>query len=301
VLLHYSFGLLFFILTPEMQLAKIRYGTWEDTVGIVQDNAVTPLVWDAKIRSLTELLAQPNVEQAARSLPTRGNKVPLASVQLLPPLDRHEVWAAGVTYKRSKVARMEESEGAARFYDLVYEAARPELFFKANPHRVVGPSQPVRIRRDATWNVPEPELALVLDANLRLVGYTIGNDMSSRDIEGENPLYLPQAKCYNQCCALGPWITLASAMPPRDEIGITLTVERAKKKVFTGETSISQMARTLEDLIDWLGRDNSFPNGVILLTGTGIVPTQEFTLQTDDVITIMIDGIGTLINSVVQG
>jgi 2-dehydro-3-deoxy-D-arabinonate dehydratase len=284
-----------------MQLAKIRYGTWEDTVGIVNDGTVTPLVWDHQIRSLTDLLAQPDVEAAARRLLTRGNKVPLASVQLLPPLDRQEVWAAGVTYKRSKVARMEESEGAARFYDLVYEAARPELFFKANPHRVVSHGQAVRIRRDATWNVPEPELALVLDANLRLVGYTIGNDMSSRDIEGENPLYLPQAKCYNQCCALGPWITLASAMPPRDEIGITLSVERAKKKVFTGETGINQMARTLEDLIDWLGRDNSFPNGVILLTGTGIVPTQDFTLQPDDIVTIMIDGIGTLSNSVVQG
>jgi 2-dehydro-3-deoxy-D-arabinonate dehydratase len=196
---------------------------------------------------------------------------------------------------------MEESEGAAVFYDLVYEAPRPELFFKANPHRVVGPEQAVRIRNDAAWNVPEPELALVLDASLRLVGFTIGNDMSSRDIEGENPLYLPQAKVYDACCALGPWITLVAAMPPRTEIGIHLTVERGKQTVFRGETGIGQMKRTFEELIQWLGRENSFPHGVILLTGTGIVPAENFTLQADDVVRIGIDGIGELVNPVVQG
>ena len=142
----------------------------------------------------------------------------LADVTLLAPIDRQEVWAAGVTYRRSQVARMEESQGAASFYDLVYAADRPELFFKATPHRVVGPGQAVRIRQDARWNVPEPELALVLNSRLELVGFTIGNDMSSRDIEGENPLYLPQAKVYDACCALGPWITLAAAMPPPAEI-----------------------------------------------------------------------------------
>jgi 2-dehydro-3-deoxy-D-arabinonate dehydratase len=284
-----------------MQLAKIRYGTWDECLGLIEDGIVTPMAWSEKLRSLADVLAAENPAAAAKSLAPRGAKVPLQSVQLLAPIDRQEVWAAGVTYKRSKVARMEESEGAARFYDLVYEAARPELFFKANPHRVVGPGQAVRIRKDAKWNVPEPELALVLDSKLRLVGCTIGNDMSSRDIEGENPLYLPQAKVYNACCALGPVITLIDDMPPRDEIDISIKIERAKQKVFSGSTNITQLNRTFEDLIGWLGRDNSFPNGVILLTGTGIVPTEEFTLQPEDQISITIAGIGTLSNSVVQG
>ena len=151
--------------------------------------------------------------EAVASLKPRGPKLPLDSVTLLAPIDRQEVWAAGVTYRRSKVARMEESQSAAIFYDKVYEAARPELFFKATPHRVVGHGQPIRIRADAKWNVPEPELALVLNSRMDLVGFTVGNDMSSRDIEGENPLYLPQAKVYDACCGLGPVVTLASAMP----------------------------------------------------------------------------------------
>lgn len=284
-----------------MQLAKIRYGTWDECLGILTDGIVTPLAWNDQYRSLTDVLAASDPASAAKSLTPRGAKVPVQSVQLLAPIDRQEVWAAGVTYKRSKVARMEESEGAARFYDLVYEAPRPELFFKANPHRVVGPGAAVRIRKDAKWNVPEPELALVLDSKLRLVGFTIGNDMSSRDIEGENPLYLPQAKVYDACCGLGPAITLASDMPPLDEIHISIVIERAKKKVFSGATNITQLNRTFEDLIGWLGRDNSFPHGVILLTGTGIVPTEEFTLQPEDQISITIAGIGTLSNSVVQG
>jgi 2-dehydro-3-deoxy-D-arabinonate dehydratase len=284
-----------------MQLAKIRYGTWDECLGILADGIVTPMAWNDQYRSLTDILAAADPTAAAISLTPRGAKVPVQSVQILAPIDRQEVWAAGVTYKRSKVARMEESEGAARFYDLVYEAPRPELFFKANPHRVVGPGQAVRIRQDAKWNVPEPELALVLDAKLRLVGFTIGNDMSSRDIEGENPLYLPQAKVYDACCALGPAITLATDMPPLDEIDISIVIERAKKKVFSGSTNITQLNRTFEELIGWLGRDNSYPHGVILLTGTGIVPTEEFTLQPDDQISITIAGIGTLSNSVVQG
>lgn len=284
-----------------MQLAKIRYGTWDECLGLIEEGIVTPMAWNEKFRSLTEVLSAENPAAAAKSLTPRGAKVPLQSVQLLAPIDRQEVWAAGVTYKRSKVARMEESEGAARFYDLVYAAPRPELFFKANPHRVVGTGQAVRIRQDAKWNVPEPELALVLDSKLRLVGCTIGNDMSSRDIEGENPLYLPQAKVYDACCALGPAITLIDGMPPRDEIDISIKIERAKQKVFSGSTNITQLNRTFEDLIGWLGRDNSFPNGVILLTGTGIVPNEEFTLQPEDQISITIAGIGTLTNSVVQG
>ena len=284
-----------------MHLAKIRYGTWPDTVALIENGQVTPLTMSDQFRTLADLLEADDVPAAVGSLARRSECLPLASVTMLAPIDRQEVWAAGVTYKRSKVARMEESQGAARFYDLVYEAARPELFFKANPHRVSGPGQPVRIRADATWNVPEPELALVLNSRMRLVGFTIGNDMSSRDIEGENPLYLPQAKVYNACCGLGPWITLADAMPPRDEIGIQLAVKRGGKVTFHGETSIEQMARTFEDLIGWLARDNSFPSGVFLLTGTGIVPKDEFTLQAGDTVEISIDGIGTLANPVVQG
>jgi 2-dehydro-3-deoxy-D-arabinonate dehydratase len=283
-----------------MHLAKIRYGTWPDTVALVEDGQVTPLSMSDRFGTLADLLEADDVPNAIGSLARRSERLPVASVTLLPPIDRQEVWAAGVTYKRSKVARMEESQGAARFYDLVYEAARPELFFKASPHRVAGPGQPVRIRGDATWNVPEPELTLVLNSRMRLVGFTIGNDMSSRDIEGENPLYLPQAKVYNACCGLGPWITLAGDMPPRNEIGIQLAVKRAGKVAFHGETSIEQMARTFEDLVGWLARDNSFPDGVFLLTGTGIVPKEDFTLEAGDVVEITIDGIGTLSNPVIQ-
>ena len=285
-----------------MQLAKIRYGTWGETVAIVEQGIVRPLSLPDEVPTLSDLLEQSDPTAVARSLIKPGaDPVPLPSVTLLAPIDRQEVWAAGVTYKRSKVARMEESEGAARFYDLVYEAPRPELFFKANPHRVSGPHQPVRIRQDAKWNVPEPELTLVLNSRKELVGYTIGNDMSSRDIEGENPLYLPQAKVYDGCCALGPVITLPESMPPSEEIGIKVVVRREKKTVFQGSTNVSQLARTFEELISWLGRDNSFPHGAMLLTGTGIVPGEDFTLAAGDQVEITIDGIGTLTNPVVQG
>ena len=217
-------------------------------------------------------------------------------------IDRQEVWAAGVTYRRSQVARMEESQGAATFYDQVYVAERPELFFKATPHRVAGPGQNVRIRQDAHWNVPEPELALVLNSRLELVGFTVGNDMSSRDIEGENPLYLPQAKVYDACCGLGPWITLADAMPTPVDDSHQADGRARRPRRFQGATSVGQMARTFDDLIGWLGRDNSFPQGVVLLTGTGVVPGDGFTLAAGDVVhRITIDGIGTLVNSVVQG
>ncbi len=283
-----------------MQLAKIRYGTWGDTVALVDRGVITPLAMSDRYRSLADLLEADDIRAAVDSLRPGGERLPVASVSLLAPIDLQEVWAAGVTYKRSKVARMEESQGAARFYDLVYEAARPELFFKASPHRVAGPGEPLRIRSDARWNVPEPELALVLNSRMQLVGFTIGNDMSSRDIEGENPLYLPQAKVYDSCCGLGPWITLTESMPPRNEIGIQLEVKRDGTVAFHGETSIEQMARTFEDLIGWLGRDNSFPNGAFLLTGTGVVPKDDFTLLPGDRIDITIDGIGVLSNSIVQ-
>ena len=194
-----------------------------------------------------------------------------------------------------------ESEAAASCYDRVYSSPRPELFFKATPHRVAGPGEPLRIRSDSAWNVPEPEITLALNSRLQLVGFTVGNDMSSRDIEGENPLYLPQAKVYNACCGLGPCITLAGAMPPADAIHIRLVIRRAGEVVFAGTTSVAKMARTFDELIQWLGRDNSFPKGAFLLTGTGIVPERDFTLQPGDWVAISIDGIGTLTNPIVQG
>ncbi len=251
--------------------------------------------------SLASILESPDPEALVRRLAeSAGGRLKLGDVQLLAPVDEQEVWAAGVTYRRSQVARMEESQGGASFYDRVYAAERPELFFKATPHRVSGPGQAVRIRRDARWSVPEPELALVVNSRLELVGFTVGNDMSSRDIEGENPLYLPQAKLYDACCALGPWVTLAAAMPAAAATQIDLVIERAGSEVFRGSTNVGQMARSFGDLIGWLARDNSFPRGVILLTGTGVVPGDDFTLAAGDLVKISISGIGTLANPVVQ-
>jgi 2-dehydro-3-deoxy-D-arabinonate dehydratase len=220
---------------------------------------------------------------------------------LLAPLDRQEVWAAGVTYLRSKVARMGESEGAARFYDLVYDAERPELFLKATPSRVSGPGEPLRIREDARWNVPEPELALLITQRGRIAGYTIGNDMSSRDIEGENPLYLPQAKVYRQSCGLGPAIVLAEEQVDHREFEISLVIERGGSVAFEGTTSSGRMKRTFGDLSRWLFRENDFPHGTFLCTGTGLVPSDEFTLQAGDMVSITVPEIGTLANPVVCG
>ncbi len=218
-------------------------------------------------------------------------KVPLA------PIERQEVWAAGVTYFRSREARMEESEREADVYDRVYSAARPELFFKATSHRVVGPGDFVRIRDDSEWNVPEAELALAVNAEGRIVGYTIGNDMSSRSIEGDNPLYLPQAKIYDGSCALGPCLYLSDEpLPASTEIA--LVVSRADRVVFEGETSLSEMKRKPEELVSYLFRHCSFPKGCYLLTGTGIVPDADFTLQRGDVVAITIEPIGTLENTV---
>jgi 2-dehydro-3-deoxy-D-arabinonate dehydratase len=218
---------------------------------------------------------------------------------ILPPIVSQEVWAAGVTYYRSRTARIEESHtaGGGDFYERVYTAERPELFFKATPHRVAGPKQTVRIRHDSHWNVPEPELALVVTRHGRIVGYTIGNDMSSRDIEGENPLYLPQAKVYDRSCALGPCVLVAEEMPPAST-EIKMEIARGGETVFAGATTLSQLRRTPESLVEFLFRDNSFPQGCILLTGTGIVPPDDFTLRSGDEIRIQIGPIGTLVNTV---
>jgi 2-dehydro-3-deoxy-D-arabinonate dehydratase len=220
--------------------------------------------------------------------------------RLLAPLDRQEVWAAGVTYLRSRQAREEESQGSG-IYDRVYDAERPEIFFKATPSRVSGPNDPIRIRQDATWNVPEPELALVINPALEIVGYTVGNDVSSRDIEGANPLYLPQAKVYRQCCALGPAIALAGSVPSAADLPIHAEITRKSEVVWTGDIRTSQMKRSFSELVEYLGRDNLFPDGVVLMTGTGLVPPDAITLQASDMVTISIDGIGALRNVVVQG
>ena len=269
-------------------------------VGLVDNNQIIPIVLGAEHRSLAGLLETRNPIETIQSLDSE-DPIPLDSVSLLPPIDAQEVWAAGVTYKRSQTARMEESEAAASCYDRVYKADRPELFFKATPSRVSGPGQPLRIRVDATWNVPEPEITLVLNSRLEIVGLTVGNDMSSRDIEGENPLYLPQAKCYNQCAGLGPWITLFDTLPPMADLGVHLTIDRQGNTVFDQSTRGDQMARSFENLVGWLGRDNAFPSGAFLMTGTGIVPTSDFTLHAGDVVNITIDGVGTLSNPIVQG
>ncbi len=226
-----------------------------------------------------------------------GGPPDLAGV--LPPIGSQEVWAAGVTYFRSRTARMEESKsaGGGDFYDRVYEAERPELFFKAAAHRVRGSGDPVRIRADSAWNVPEPELTLVVNTRGAIVGYTIGNDMSSRDIEGENPLYLPQAKVYDGSCAIGPAMLLTKdPLPPETEI--RLVIRRDGIAVFEGATTLASMKRSPETLVEYLFRENSFPQGCLVLTGTGVVPPDAFTLASGDQIAITIEPIGTLVNVV---
>ena len=222
-----------------------------------------------------------------------------AESDLLAPIESQEVWAAGVTYQRSRTARMEEAKvaGGGDFYDRVYDAERPEIFFKATPHRVVGPGGQVRIRSDSAWNVPEPELTLAIDAAGHIFGFSIGNDMSSRDIEGENPLYLPQAKTYAGSAALGPCLVLTDQLPG-SETRIEIAIVRQGDTVFSGSTDIGQMKRSLSTLAEYLYRDNAFPHGAWLMTGTGIVPPDEFTLRSGDEIRITIEPAGTLINTV---
>lgn len=218
----------------------------------------------------------------------------------LPPVaERTEIWAAGVTYFRSRVARMEESDvsGGKQFYDMVYEAARPELFFKSNAWTARGHCDLVRCRDDSTWDVPEPELTLAINCRGEIFGYTIGNDMSSRSIEGENPLYLPQAKTYRGSCAVGPCLLLGrEALPPA--AAISITISRSGEQIFTGATDVTQIRRDFAELAEFLYRENEFVAGALLLTGTGIVPESDFTLQSGDAIEIAIDGIGKLFNNV---
>jgi 2-dehydro-3-deoxy-D-arabinonate dehydratase len=221
-------------------------------------------------------------------------------LHLLPPVDDQDVWAAGVTYERSRTARQQEAVDGGDVYARVYAAARPELFFKARGAWVVGPGDAVGIRRDATWNVPEPELALLINPAGEIVGYTAGNDMSSRDIEGENPLYLPQAKIYQRSCALGPRIVLAPLGSSWPEFAICLHIERGGMTAFSGATSTSKLRRTPEELAHYLTRAMRFDDGAFLLTGTGIVPPDDFTLAEGDRITVSVDGVGDLVNTVLE-
>jgi 2-dehydro-3-deoxy-D-arabinonate dehydratase len=233
--------------------------------------------------------------EAATSAPADG-PVP-AGTTVLAPVGGQEVWAAGVTYARSRSARNEES-GGHDFYNLVYEAERPELFFKAAPGRVRGPGGLIGVREDSGWDVPEPELALVLSAGGEILGYTIGNDVSSRSIEGENPLYLPQAKVYRGSCALGPCVVPVSEAPPAEEMQISLTISRSGEAVFEGSTQVALLKRGLSELVSWLFRAQDFPVGAVLLTGTSVIPAIEFTLRGGDEVRIAITGLGELVNTV---
>jgi len=250
--------------------------------------------WEALIND--DLLFK-KLEQQIASLPVAGKE--LVDNLLAPIGSNQELWACGVTYLRSKVGREEESKssGGADFYAKVYEAERPEVFFKATPNRIVGDGAKVNIRKDSTWDVPEPELTLVVSSSGKIVGYTIGNDMSSRSIEGENPLYLPQAKTYDACAAIGPCV-FVTEQPLDVNTIIALNIVRNSMVVFSDKIAISQMKRTVEELVRFVFKECSFPFGCLIMTGTGIVPGNDFTLQSGDAISISIDNIGTLNNTV---
>jgi 2-dehydro-3-deoxy-D-arabinonate dehydratase len=264
-------------------------------VGLVEDSTLLDLT-AAGLAGMTAVLeADDPVAEIQKFAKGNAPRLKFSEVNVIAPVERQEVWAAGVTYLRSKTARMEESEFSANAYDRVYAAERPEIFFKSLPEKVVATG----IRRDAKWNVPEPELALVLNSRGRIVGYTIGNDMSSRDIEGENLLYLPQAKTYHRSCALGPWIVLGTPEAEARKWTIGIEIRRDGKAVFAGETSVGQIKRRFEELAEFLFRCQVFPYGAVLLTGTGVVPPEQFTLDEGDVVRIEVSGIGVLQNGVV--
>jgi 2-dehydro-3-deoxy-D-arabinonate dehydratase len=284
-----------------MRLAKLKLADSTIRVSLVEDDGklrVLDMLQVENVRSLMDLLHAPGL--AKFLVDTKAPALDPKLVTVLAPIDRQEVWAAGVTYKRSQVARMEESKAGASHYDKVYTAPRPEIFFKATPNRVSGPGQPLRVRADSNWSVPEPELALVVSPVGKLVGFTVGNDMSARDIEGENPLYLPQAKVYNQCCGLGPYVWIPEGPVDRPATKIRLKIERGRAAVFQGESDLDQMKRGFEELIGWLVKENDLATGAFLLTGTGVVPPDNFTLEDGDSVSIEITGIGTLTNPIVK-
>jgi 2-dehydro-3-deoxy-D-arabinonate dehydratase len=272
-----------------------------------QSGAQVAVVVDGKVYDLPDMTIATFLQQSVGRIDSMITRLvdmtramtgkSLDNLKWLPPLDSQEVWAAGVTYMRSREARQEEAQDGGDVYARVYDAERPEIFFKASAKNTVGHGDEVGIRQDSKWNVPEPELAVVLNPAMEVVGFTVGNDMSSRDIEGENPLYLPQAKVYTASCALGTGIVLS----PSDtfpDTNISISISRAGSEVFADSIHTSRIKRTIAELVMYLGRSNSFPFGVILLTGTGIVPSADFTLQAGDVVTITIDDIGTLQNTV---
>ena len=279
-----------------MKLCRFKTAEGAVRIGRLQEDETVADLTAAGFESLTALLE--DAEALAQAEAAEAPSVPLAEVSLLTPVERQEVWAAGVTYLRSKKARMEESDFSANAYDQVYDAPRPEIFFKSLPEKVVHPGAAVGIRADATWNVPEPELTLVVNSRKELVGVSIGNDMSSRDIEGENLLYLPQAKMYERACAIGPCIVTGADETAIRQWTIGVEIIRSSETVFSGETSINNIKRTFDELLDYLGRSQSFPYGAMLLTGTGVVPGDEFTLAAEDRIRITVSGIGTLENPV---
>lgn len=271
-----------------------RLGWWDGSN--VLDLAATGSPWAA---SLTEVLAAATpITSLARQMTGAEGVHALSQITLLAPIDGQEVWAAGVTYERSRDAREQESENAADLYARVYNAERPELFFKADARRCAGPDGAIKVRPDARWTVPEPELTLVIDGSMQIRGFTIGNDVSSRDIEGENPLYLPQAKVYDGACALGPWIVPVESIDDPYALRIACSIARDGAIVWQDETNTRQLHRKLDDLVSYLGRSNSFPAGAFLLTGTCLVPPDSLSLQTGDRVEITIAGLGTLRNEV---
>jgi 2-dehydro-3-deoxy-D-arabinonate dehydratase len=279
--------------TEQGAAARLGLIVGERVIGVAGAGGPTRLA-DALTMPVSDL--KERLEGVARN---GGEGIPLDAVTLVAPLDGQEVWAAGVTYLKSRDARMEESQEKS-VYDRVYEADRPELFLKATPNRVSGPGEAVAIRSDSDWDVPEPECTLVLTSSGEIAGYTIGNDVSSRTIEGENPLYLPQAKIYSNCAGVGPVIVLAWEVDDPRNLPITLMIRREGKEHFRGESSTGQMHRTFDDLVRYLFRHNDFPQGAFLMTGTGIIPPSEFTLEDGDEVEIIIGGIGSLINPVVR-
>ena len=282
-----------------MKICRFTHGDSAVRLGLVADETTVVDLTPAGITTLQNVLEAGDpvaLLQSAADGPLP--RLALADVVLRAPVERQEVWAAGVTYLRSKAARMEESDFSATAYDRVYSADRPEIFFKALAEKVAAPGETVGIRRDARWSVPEPELALVLNSRGALVGCTIGNDMSSRDIEGENLLYLPQAKTYDRSCALGPWILLGATEAKARDWAVRLEILRAGRPAFAGTTSIGQIKRSFTELAGYLFRSQTFAQGAVLLTGTGIVPPDDFTLQPGDVVGIDISGIGRLQNTV---
>ena len=283
-----------------MKICRFTTAGSDARIGMAVDTSSLVDLTEAGIRNLSSVLEHENPLALLsginhQSLP----RLLFDDVKFLAPVERQEVWAAGVTYLRSKTARMEESDFSATAYDRVYEAPRPEIFFKAVADKVVPTGEPVGIRRDARWSVPEPEVALVLNSRATIAGYTIGNDMSSRDIEGENLLYLPQAKVYDRSCALAPWILLGSSEAEVRLAALRISIIRAGGSVFSGETSIANIKRGFGELVDYLFRSQSFPNGAVLLTGTGIVPPDAFTLEEKDIVEIELESIGVLRNPVV--